>query len=64
MQMNMKLKSALLLPLMAGITLTSYGQKAVPNGWHLGSETTTGYYGIGLDKAYDFLKERKARQLL
>ena len=62
--MNMKLKSALLLPLMAGITLTSYGQKAVPNGWHLGSETTTGYYGIGLDKAYDFLKGKKSQTVV
>ena len=30
-----------------------------PKGWHLLDEATTGYYGISLDKAYTFLKDKK-----
>ncbi|HVF81006.1 MAG TPA: S8 family peptidase, partial [Flavisolibacter sp.] len=46
------------------ITLSSYAQKAVPNGWHLGSEKTTGYYGIGLDEAYKFLKGKTSQTVV
>jgi cell wall-associated protease len=47
---------------------TSFAQESVketvPNGWHLMSKETSGYYGIGLDKAYEFLKGRKSRQII
>jgi subtilisin family serine protease len=36
----------------------------VPRGWHLLSKQTSGYYGIGLDKAYDFLKGKKSIPLV
>jgi len=36
----------------------------VPNGWHLMSQETSGFYGIGLDKAYEFLKGRKSKQVI
>ncbi len=30
-----------------------------PDGWHLADKTETGFNGISLDKAYDFLKNKK-----
>src|SRR4030095_9796661 len=36
----------------------------VPKGWHLLSKQTSGYYGIGLDKAYEFLKGKKSTQVI
>lgn len=36
----------------------------VPRGWHLLSKQTSGYYGIGLDKAYDFLKGKKSTPII
>ena len=36
----------------------------VPNGWHLKDQQSTGFYGISLDKAYDFLKGRKSKQVI
>ena len=29
-----------------------------PNGWHLKDQQSSGYYGISLDKAYQFLKQK------
>jgi subtilisin family serine protease len=50
------------------IGFSSFGQESVkenvPNGWHLTSRETTGYYGISLDKAYEFLKGRKSKQVI
>jgi subtilisin family serine protease len=62
--MNKFLKRALLPSLLAGITLTSYAQKSAPNGWHLSDPKTSGFYGIGLDKAYDFLKGKKSNTVV
>lgn len=31
------------------------------SGWHLKDQKTSGYYGISLDKAYDFLAEKKLK---
>jgi len=36
-------------------------EKAVPNGWHLMDKSSTGYYGISINKAYDFLKAKKLK---
>ena len=36
----------------------------VPRGWHLLSKQTSGYYGIGLDQAYDFLKGKKSTPVI
>src|SRR6266498_3618742 len=50
------------------IGFSSFAQQSVkeevPNGWHLTSKETTGFYGIGLDKAYEFLKGRKSKQVI
>jgi subtilisin family serine protease len=39
-------------------------QKVAPNNWYQLDRSTTGYYGISLDKAYDFLKGKKSHQVL
>ncbi|HUC81459.1 MAG TPA: S8 family peptidase [Flavisolibacter sp.] len=62
--MNMNLRRALLPVLFAGISLSSRAQKAVPNGWHLTDQKTTGYYGISADKAYQFLKGKKSQTVV
>jgi len=36
----------------------------VPRGWHLLSKQASGYYGIGLDQAYDFLKGKKSTPVI
>lgn len=36
-------------------------KKTAPEGWHLKDKGQSGYYGISLDKAYDFLKEKKLK---
>ena len=52
------------LLLIAGLAFTNgFAQTSVktdvPRGWHLLSKQTSGYYGIGLDQAYDFFKGKK-----
>ncbi len=39
-------------------------KKAAPNNWHQLDRAETGYFGISLDKAYDFLKGRKSQQVV
>src|ERR1700733_11323029 len=38
---------------------TSY--KIVPKGWHLMDKEKDGYYGISLDKAYEFVRSKKLK---
>lgn len=51
-----------------GISLFSFGQTSakekVPNGWHLKDQKTSGFYGISLDKAYEFVKGRKSQTVV
>ena len=68
--MNIKINRLSLLSLVAGLlfTIPAFAQTSVkeqvPNGWHLMSKQTSGYYGIGLDKAYDFLKGKKSTPVI
>lgn len=63
--MNNFLKRSVLPVLFAGTTLTSFAQKSVaPNGWHLSDPTTTGWYGINLNKANEFLKGKKSNEVV
>lgn len=39
----------------------SIQKEEVPKNWHLLDKGETGYYGISLDKAYDFLKSKKLK---
>ena len=38
---------------------TSY--KSIPKGWHLMDKDKDGYYGISLDKAYEFVRSKKLK---
>lgn len=38
--------------------------KTAPNNWFQLDRATTGYYGISLDKAYDFLKGRQSKTIV
>ncbi len=39
-------------------------QNRVKQGWHLLDKATDGYYGISLEKAYNFLKDKKANTVI
>lgn len=59
--MNKLMKKTGLSATAALIALAGWAQSSstVPEGWHLKDLKTDGYYGISLDKAYDFLKSKK-----
>lgn len=64
-----KLINRVFLLLIAGLVFTNgFAQTSVktdvPRGWHLLSKQTSGYYGISLDKAYDFLKGKKSTPVI
>jgi len=46
-------------------TLHSFAQgtsyKSIPKGWHLMDKEKDGYYGISLDKAYEFVRAKKLK---
>ena len=44
----------------------SFAQTSVkaPNGWHLMDKSATGFYGISLDKAYEFVKGKKSKSVI
>jgi subtilisin family serine protease len=62
------LKQSVLILSVTVISIASLAQtstlKTVPNGWHLKDQKTSGYYGISLDKAYDFVKGKKSQTVL
>ncbi len=46
------------------ISATVFAQDAkdtIPKNWHQLDKATTGYYGISLDKAYAFIKEKNLK---
>jgi len=64
-----KLFNRFFLLLIAGLVFANgFAQTSVktdvPRGWHLLSKQTSGYYGIGLDQAYDFLKGKKSTPII
>lgn len=64
-----RLKQSVLALAFAGIYFTSFAQTSVktdivPNGWQLKDQKKSGYYGISLDKAYDFVKGRKSHTVI
>src|SRR3954467_14195928 len=59
--------------LMTGFALCVYASasfaqgttaKTLPQGWHLLDREKDGVYGISLDKAYDFVKNKKSTTVL
>lgn len=61
-RMNRLLKRTSLIALTAVFTLSLAAQKDdVPKGWHTMDKATSGYYGISVDKAYDFVKSKNLK---
>ena len=60
--MNSSMKRTLLLSLNGLIFSALFAQKdEVPKGWHMLDKTASGFYGISVDKAYDFVKAKKLK---
>jgi subtilisin family serine protease len=60
--MNSSMKRTLLLALNGLVFSTLFAQKdEVPKGWHMLDKTANGFYGISVDKAYDFVKAKKLK---
>ncbi|MCU7552170.1 S8 family peptidase [Chitinophagaceae bacterium LB-8] len=60
-------KKSVLASLAIGFWLASSAQTSVnevPKGWHLKDLNSDGLYGISLDKAYDFLKNKKSNTVI
>jgi len=64
------------IALMATVSFTTFAQtdsdsvkksdsvKVAPNNWYQLDKSETGYYGISLDKAYDFLKNKQSKTVV
>ncbi|MBK7560459.1 MAG: S8 family peptidase [Chitinophagaceae bacterium] len=60
--MIISMKRTLFLAICGLITSTGFAQKDdVPKGWHMMDKATSGYYGLSVDKAYDFVKTKKLK---
>ncbi len=46
------------------VAQTDSAKKVAPNNWYQLDRAETGYYGISLDKAYEFLKNRKSKTVV
>lgn len=59
----------LVVALVASVSFSTFAQtdsakKVAPNNWYQLDRGETGYYGISLDKAYEFLKGRKSKTVI
>jgi len=54
-------KRGLFVVLSGFVTLAALAQKEVPKGWHLLNPKDSGYYGISLAQAYNFVKTKKLK---
>src|SRR5882672_5579971 len=60
--MNILAKRTLLMAATGLFSLSILAQKTdVPKGWHLMDSKDSGYYGISMDKAYQFVKSKKLK---
>ncbi|HUM65229.1 MAG TPA: S8 family serine peptidase, partial [Chitinophagaceae bacterium] len=56
------MKRTLLIITIISLGLSAFAQrKEVPKGWHLMDAKDSGYFGISIDKAYDFAKSKKLK---
>jgi cell wall-associated protease len=58
--MNSFLKRTSLLAIGGLFTTAAFAQE-VPKGWHMLDKSASGYYGVSVDKAYEFLKSKKLK---
>jgi subtilisin family serine protease len=60
-------KRSVLLLAAAGFSFTAFAQNStgeVAKDWHLKDKSSGGYYGISLDKAYDFVKGKTSKTVI
>jgi len=61
-QMNSIMKRTLFLAISGIISISLFAQtNEPPKGWHMLDKTASGYYGISVDKAYEFVKTKKLK---
>ncbi|MEP6749217.1 MAG: S8 family peptidase [Bacteroidota bacterium] len=62
MKLLLKLCAAVVL-LLTTVQISAQGTsfKSVPKGWHLMDKEKDGYYGISIDKAYEFVRAKKLK---
>jgi subtilisin family serine protease len=58
--MNILRKRTLIL-LSAGLVSITLSAQETPKGWHMLDKQASGYYGISMDKAYEFVKAKKLK---
>ncbi|MBP8114478.1 MAG: S8 family peptidase [Chitinophagaceae bacterium] len=58
--MNKNFKSSALF-IVAGFVSFALQAQEVPKGWHMMDKASSGYYGISIDKAYNFVKTKKLK---
>ena len=60
--MNISLKRTSLFIVFGLVSTFLFAQKdEVPKNWHMLDKTTTGYYGLSVDKAYEFVKTKNLK---
>ena len=60
--MNRSIKRTSSLAILVFISSILFGQSDdVPKGWHMMDKATSGYYGLSVDKAYDFIKSKNLK---
>ncbi len=50
--------------LFVSLSFAQTSTKDVPKGWHLKDLSKDGYYGISLDKAYEFVKNKQSKTVI
>lgn len=60
--MNCFASRTLLIVAISMLSVAAFSQRSeVPKGWHLMDLRDSGYYGISMDKAYEFVKSKKLK---
>lgn len=59
--MNFCIKRISFLAFAGLLSATVMAQNDVPKGWHMLDQATTGFYGLSIDKAYEFVKSKKLK---
>ena len=60
--MTVSVKRTCLMAAFSAVSLYGFSQKEeIPKGWHMMDQTKDGYYGISIDKAYEFVKTKKLK---
>ena len=60
--MNRIMKRTLFLAISGLLSISLFAQtNEPPKGWHMLDKTASGYYGISVDKAYEFVKTKKLK---